>query len=109
MTIQELSTLLHEGCAPLLVVLNNGQYVVEDLAVGQQMQANKIWVWDYCALAAGFDDHRAHQPLALRVSYRRRAGRRVRAGTPTPIRSPIPRSMSRSVDPTPYRGIPALA
>jgi hypothetical protein len=68
MTTQELSTLLREGCAPLLVVLNNGQYVVEDLAVGQQMQANKIWVWDYSALAAGFDDHGAHQPLALRVS-----------------------------------------
>ena len=68
MTIQELSTLLREGCAPLLLVLNNGQYVVEDLAIGQQMEANKIWVWDYSALAAGFDDDGAHQPVALRVS-----------------------------------------
>jgi TPP-dependent 2-oxoacid decarboxylase len=50
------------------VVLNNGQYAVEDLAVGQQMEANKLWVWDYTALAAGFDDNGAHQPLALRVS-----------------------------------------
>jgi TPP-dependent 2-oxoacid decarboxylase len=68
MTIQELSTLLREGCAPLLVVLNNGQYAVEDLAIGQQMQANKLWVWDYTTLAAGFDDNGAHQPLALRAS-----------------------------------------
>jgi hypothetical protein len=27
----------------MLVVLNNGQYAVEDLAIGQQMQANKLW------------------------------------------------------------------
>ena len=68
MTIQELSTLLREGCAPLVVVLNNGQYVVKDRAVGQQMEANKIWVCDYTALAAGFDDNGAHQPLAMRAS-----------------------------------------
>jgi indolepyruvate decarboxylase len=68
MTIQELSTLLRAGCAPLLVVLNNGQYLCENLAVGRQMECNDLWVWDYTALAAGFDDHGAHQPLALRAS-----------------------------------------
>ena len=68
MTIQELSTLLREGCAPLLVVLNNGQYLSENLAVGRRMECNNLWVWDYTALAAGFDDDGAHQPLALRAS-----------------------------------------
>jgi indolepyruvate decarboxylase len=69
LTIQELSTIAREGCAPLVVVVNNGGYLIEDLAIyGLHLDCDDIWVWDYPALAAAFDDRGRHQPLGLRVS-----------------------------------------
>jgi indolepyruvate decarboxylase len=69
MTIQELSTMAREGCSPLVVVVNNGGYLIEDLAIyGQHLDCDDIWVWDYAALAAAFDDRGRHQPLGLRVT-----------------------------------------
>jgi indolepyruvate decarboxylase len=69
LTVQELSTMAREGCSPLVVVVNNGGYLIEDLAIyGQLLDCDDIWVWDYPALAAALDDRGRHQPLGLRVT-----------------------------------------
>jgi indolepyruvate decarboxylase len=69
LTVQELSTIAREGCSPLVVVVNNGGYLIEDLAIyGQHLDCDDIWVWDYPALAAALDDRGRHQPLGLRVT-----------------------------------------
>jgi len=69
LTVQELSTIAREGCSPLVVVVNNGGYLIEDLAIyGVHLDCDDIWVWDYPALAAAFDDRGRYQPLGLRVT-----------------------------------------
>ena len=69
LTVQELSTIAREGCSPLVVVINNGGYLVEDLAIyGQHLDCDDIWVWDYAALATALDDRGRYQPLGLRVT-----------------------------------------
>ena len=69
LTVQELSTIAREGCSPLVVVVDNGGYLIEDLAIyGQHLDCDDIWVWDYPALAAALDDRGRHHPLGLRVT-----------------------------------------
>ncbi len=69
LTVQELSTIAREGCAPLVVVVNNGGYLIEDLAMyGQHLDCDDIWVWDYPALAEALDDRGRYKPLGLRVT-----------------------------------------
>jgi indolepyruvate decarboxylase len=69
MTVQELSTLAREGCSPLVIVVNNGGYLIEDFAIyGLKLDCDDIWVWDYAALAGAFDDRRRHRPLGLQVT-----------------------------------------
>ena len=69
MTVQELSTMAREGCSLLVVVVNNGGYLIEDLAIyGLLLDCDDIWVWDYAAMAAALDDRGRHQPLGLRVT-----------------------------------------
>ena len=69
LTVQELSTIAREGCSPLVVVVNNGGYLIEDLAIyGQHLDCDDIWVWDYPALAEALDDRGRYKPLGLRVT-----------------------------------------
>jgi indolepyruvate decarboxylase len=68
LTAQEISTMLRSGRAPLLIVLNNEGYLIEDFAGGRWMACNDIWAWKYSALADVFDGHGAYKPLGLRVS-----------------------------------------
>lgn len=69
MTVQELSTLAREGCSPLVIVVNNGGYLIEDFAIyGLLLDCDDIWVWDYATLAAAFDDRRRHRPVGLQVN-----------------------------------------
>jgi TPP-dependent 2-oxoacid decarboxylase len=68
LTAQEISTMLRSERAPLLVVLNNEGYLIEDMAGGRKMVCNDIWTWKYSALADAFDGYGAYQPLGLRVS-----------------------------------------
>ncbi len=69
MTVQELSTLAREGCSPLVVVVNNGGYLIEDFAInGLHLDCDDIWVWDYSALAVAFDDRRRYRPLGLQAT-----------------------------------------
>jgi TPP-dependent 2-oxoacid decarboxylase len=68
LTAQEISTMLRSEQAPLLVVLNNEGYLIEDMAGGRKMVCNDIWTWRYSALADAFDGRGAHKPLGLRVS-----------------------------------------
>ena len=60
--------MLRSERAPLLVVLNNEGYLIEDIAGGRKMVCNDIWTWKYSALADAFDGRGAYQPLGLRVS-----------------------------------------
>ncbi len=48
-TAQELSTIIHEGLAPITILLNNNRYLVEDLTHIPPMQKryNKVPLWDY--------------------------------------------------------------
>jgi TPP-dependent 2-oxoacid decarboxylase len=68
LTAQEISTMLRSERGPLLVVLNNEGYLIEDIAGGRKMVCNDIWTWKYSALADAFDGRGAYQPLGLRVS-----------------------------------------
>jgi indolepyruvate decarboxylase len=68
LTAQEISTMLRSERAPLLVVLNNEGYLIEDIAGGRKMVCNDIWTWKYSALADAFDGRGAYQPRGLRVS-----------------------------------------
>jgi indolepyruvate decarboxylase len=68
LTAQEISTMLRSERAPLLVVLNNEGYLIEDIAGGRKMVCNDIWTWKYSALADAFDGRGVYQPLGLRVS-----------------------------------------
>ncbi|MFF3573319.1 alpha-keto acid decarboxylase family protein [Nocardia jiangxiensis] len=67
LTVQEISTMLTSGHAPLIVVLNNGGYLVEDFAGGRKMACNDIWVWHYDRIPQVFDGLGKHKPLGLRV------------------------------------------
>jgi indolepyruvate decarboxylase len=67
LTVQEISTMLASGQAPLLVVLNNGGYLVEDVAGGRKMVCNDLWRWRYSALPEAFDGNGQFKPLGLRV------------------------------------------
>jgi len=68
LTAQEISTMLRSERAPLLVVLNNEGYLIEDIAGGRKMVCNDIWTWKYSALADAFDGRGAYKPLGLHVS-----------------------------------------
>ena len=68
-TVQELSTLARQGCSPLVVVVNNGGYLIEDLVVnGAHLDCNDIWVWDHPALAVAFDDRKRYGTVGLRAT-----------------------------------------
>jgi len=68
LTVQELSTLLTAAVAPLVLVLNNGGYVIEDAVVGgRRMACNDLWAWRYSDLPGVFDGTGEHRPLGLRV------------------------------------------
>jgi TPP-dependent 2-oxoacid decarboxylase len=59
--------MLRSGRAPLLIVLNNEGYLIEDFAGGRRMACNDIWAWKYSALVDVFDGHSVYKPLGLRV------------------------------------------
>jgi TPP-dependent 2-oxoacid decarboxylase len=67
LTVQEISTMLTAKHAPLLVVLNNGGYLIEDVAAGRKMTCNDLWRWRYSALPSAFDGQDEFEPLGLRV------------------------------------------
>jgi len=67
LTMQEMSTMLVSGQAPLLVVLNNGGYLIEDVAGGRKMVCNDLWRWRYSTLPEALDGNGQFKPLGLRV------------------------------------------
>jgi indolepyruvate decarboxylase len=67
LTMQEISSMLVSGQSPLLVVLNNGGYVIEDVAARRKMACNDLWRWRYSTLPDAFDGDGAFKPLGLRV------------------------------------------
>jgi TPP-dependent 2-oxoacid decarboxylase len=67
LTVQEISTMLVGGQAPVLIVLNNGGYLIEDVAGGRKMVCNDLWRWRYSTLPDAFDGNGQFKPLGLRV------------------------------------------
>jgi indolepyruvate decarboxylase len=67
LTMQEISTMLRTQIAPLLVVLNNTGYLIEDLVGGRRIACNDLWNWKYAALPDAFDGDEAFKPLGLRA------------------------------------------
>jgi indolepyruvate decarboxylase len=67
LTAQEISTMMAAGQAPLIVVLNNGGYLVEDFAGGRQLACNDLWSWKYSRLPDVLDGSDQYRPLGLRV------------------------------------------
>ena len=56
MTVQEISTMLHNGCRPILFILNNSGYTIEKYLNVQtsNQQYNQIPAWHYTRLAEAF-------------------------------------------------------
>ncbi len=54
MTVQELSTVLRQGLAPTVIVIDNGGYTVERAIHGPGEAYNDIAAWDWTALPALF-------------------------------------------------------
>jgi TPP-dependent 2-oxoacid decarboxylase len=68
-TAQELSTILRQGLAPIILLLNNGHYVIENfLREGgfKDMGYNKLQTWNYHQLPMDFAS--VQKPVGLRVT-----------------------------------------
>ena len=55
MTAQEISTMVREGCKPVLFVVNNDGYTIERMIYGPQSGYNDIHRWNYGKLVELFD------------------------------------------------------
>jgi len=69
MTAQELSTILRQGLAPIILVLNNGHYVIENFLRDdgpKEMRYNELQTWNYHQLPMDFAGMR--KPVGLRVT-----------------------------------------
>jgi len=65
-TAAELGTLLGQGLAPVIIVLNNGGYTVERAIHQRDASYHQIPAWDWTALPAAVGP--VTSPVALRVS-----------------------------------------
>ncbi|MED2793205.1 alpha-keto acid decarboxylase family protein [Bacillus wiedmannii] len=54
LTVQELSTLLHQNLKPIIFLINNNGYTIERAIHGQNQPYNDIQMWDYTKLANVF-------------------------------------------------------
>ncbi len=54
LTVQELSTILREGLAPIIFLINNRGYTIERWILGMESAYNDIADWDYRALPRVF-------------------------------------------------------
>jgi TPP-dependent 2-oxoacid decarboxylase len=52
LTVQELGTLVRQGCAPVIVLLNNDGYTIERAIFGAEQSYNDIAGWNWTLLAA---------------------------------------------------------
>ena len=52
LTAQELGTLLRQGCAPVIVVLDNDGYTIERAIYGAEQRYNDIAGWNWTLLPA---------------------------------------------------------
>lgn len=67
MTAQELSTLLHQGCKPVIFLVNNYGYTIERAILGKEAVYNDVASWNYTALAAAFAPDVPCQTLTVRT------------------------------------------
>ncbi|MGW9032982.1 thiamine pyrophosphate-dependent enzyme [Streptomyces sp. NPDC055722] len=51
-TAQELGTLLWEGCTPIVLLINNGRYTIENAIHGKERRYNDISLWNWTLLPA---------------------------------------------------------
>ncbi|KAI5309127.1 hypothetical protein KEM55_003988, partial [Ascosphaera atra] len=54
MTVQEISTMIHNGFKPLIIVLNNAGYTIERVIHGPARKYNGIAPWNYQKLLSFF-------------------------------------------------------
>lgn len=54
LTVQELSTIIHQNLKPIIFLINNNGYTVERAIHGQNQPYNDIQMWDYTKLANVF-------------------------------------------------------
>ncbi|MGW1887207.1 alpha-keto acid decarboxylase family protein [Streptomyces sp. NPDC001970] len=69
-TAQEIGTLLREGCTPIVLLINNGRYTIENALHGREQRYNDIpqWNWTLLPAAMGGDSAttmRASTPAEL--------------------------------------------
>jgi TPP-dependent 2-oxoacid decarboxylase len=66
LTVQELSTMLRQGLAPVIVLINNDGYTIERVIHGARQSYNAIQAWQYHQLPAMFAV--SSHPVSLRVT-----------------------------------------
>jgi alpha-keto-acid decarboxylase len=66
LTVQELSTILHAGLSPVVIVVDNDGYTIERAIHGPEQPYNDIARWDWTAAPALFGSDRVS--VALRVT-----------------------------------------
>ncbi len=68
LSAQELSTMLKENVAPIIIVINNDGYTVERCIHGPNRKYNDINMWHYTKLLDVFDANLQRHALAFKVS-----------------------------------------
>jgi len=93
LTAQELSTILHAGLSPVVIVVDNGGYTIERAIHGADQPYNDIAQWDWTAAPALFGSTRIS--VARRVSTAGELDEALKAadhpGKPALIQAVVPR------------------
>jgi indolepyruvate decarboxylase len=80
-TAQECGTLLREGCTPIVPLINNGRYTIENVLHGSERRYNDIPRWNWALLPAAMGGESANA---------------MRASTPAELHA----ALARAADPT---------
>ncbi|WP_435220597.1 alpha-keto acid decarboxylase family protein [Streptomyces sp. Tue6028] len=77
-TAQELGTLLQEGCKPIVLLINNGRYTIENALHGGERRYNDLPQWNWTLLPAAMGGEsattmRASTPAELSTALARAA------------------------------------
>jgi len=82
LTIQELATILHRGCAPIIFLINNDGYAVERAIQSPQATYQDITPWDWTALPAAFAPGVSAETVTVRTRSELQKALEIATATP---------------------------
>ncbi|MFF3564891.1 alpha-keto acid decarboxylase family protein [Streptomyces sp. NPDC002574] len=91
-TAQEIGTLLREGCAPIVLLVNNGRYAIENALHGGERSYNDIARWNWSSLPAAMGGSATTLRASTAAELRAALGRLADPAGPVLLEAVLPAS-----------------